>query len=356
MTTSDGALDESAAVRRALVDALVARHAQEAARSLAALYATVDPDEAAQEIDDDARARVVSALDEALDLAGYRALDDDEVRGSVRAEGIFPLSYDVDFSRLAFVRVWAKGERERETTRPTWGGLRRESVRFRAYSSVLVALAFRPRVPTLLERLRARLLPPTVRHEVAPGRLSLRLVRDVPKADLEIVFPDPRPRMKNAQVATIAVPFVSGVGILMWEWIVRPLVDGGRAAALSDAALTAVAVALAGHAYKTWQGHRAAVREFVNEVTRSLYFRSVAVNAGVPSVVAHEGARALADAARVVDEALARAPDAGAQGGVDARDDARALPALVSLGVVLRRDDGALVRAPLARLRALLDS
>lgn len=349
MTVRGAADDARDSERRALVELLLTRHAARTASLLDRLYAPVDPDEGALEPDAADRDRAIAALDDTLAVAGYRALSDDEIRGSVRAEGIFPLSYDVDFSRLAFVRVWAKGERARETTRPTWLGLRRESVRFVAYASVLVALAFRRREPTLLERVRARLLPPTVRHEVAPGRLSLRMVRDVPKADLEIVFPDPKPRMKNVQIVTIAVPFLSGIGILVWEWIVRPLLDGSARTALSEAALTAIAVALAGHAYKTWQSHRAAVREFVNEVTRSLYFRSVAVNAGVPALIAHEAARALSEDMRVVDD-----PDARPADGVSRDDIDRGLASLAALGIVERRGDAAFVAAPLERLRSLL--
>lgn len=281
LITDGGAHAPLLAELAGLLDAVFHAEARFRLETLKTTYAAFDPDVAARSPADASPDALEHVLTDVLTRANFTALSDDEVRASVFSEGIFPVSYDVDFGRLLRFQVWVRGAGTEEAVRAKFFGLRRETVRFDVYRRVFLALTFRAPLQSRWRALVHRLFPPLLEHVHQPGRTYLKLIRNVPQKDLEIVFPDPVPRMKNSQILQTAVPFVVGVGLMLWEWVLKPLVDGERHAAASEAAITAVAIALGGHAFKTWQGYREAVKEFLNEVTHSLYFRSVALNGGV---------------------------------------------------------------------------
>ncbi|MEW5850646.1 MAG: TMEM143 family protein [Myxococcota bacterium] len=272
---------EAEALRRFSALLTAHYHARFHARleTLKRAYAPFNPDAADTNLPPDAKT-FLTTLEAVLRDGNYVEIPEAEVHRSVLGEGIFPVSCEVDFHALELARVFALGESHDVLRTRSLGMVERE-LRFDTYRMVFMLLRFRPPVEptTTLGRLWQRLWPT---RTGVPGKLYLKLLKNVPKADLEILFPNPRPRMKPLHKLKIAIPLVTGVGILVHQWVVGPMLRGESPLSGSmSATLFAVVVALAGYIYKTWSNYRAQVREFLSEITHSLYFRSLATNAGV---------------------------------------------------------------------------
>ena len=139
-----------------------------------------------------------------------------------------------------------------------------------------------------------------------PGMIYTYFYKDVPKNDLELLFPNVRVGMNFRQKLLFAVPAIGGsVGVLIK--IIPQLVIiaglilfavGGTAWAerfdfeINDdsvslknmATITAVAgaiIALGGLAFKQWSGYHKRQIKFLKEVSEQLFFRNLATNRSV---------------------------------------------------------------------------
>jgi hypothetical protein len=133
-----------------------------------------------------------------------------------------------------------------------------------------------------------------------PGSMVIKLFKNIPKADLEMLFPNTQVKMKLKDKLMLGIPALAGgVGTLMKAsagliaffavlWALCAGLFGGKPADLSDpkligqlvGGLSALAI-LAGFIFKQWTKYKNRKIQFMKMLGDSLYFKNLDNNAGV---------------------------------------------------------------------------
>lgn len=171
-----------------------------------------DPDTRIVRVHDDeeraaARQQLLAGLRELLDDGNFEPVTDDELRMAFEEESLLELRLDVDESDFEDVLFFRRGETVRQEELTSFFGLRKKTVTFTNYEKVLILVTFKD-ADQLVDR-----VPDELPFE--PGSTILKLFQDVPRADLEMLFPNARPRMRALDKALIGVPaLISGIIVL----------------------------------------------------------------------------------------------------------------------------------------------
>ncbi len=177
-------------------------------------YAPFDPDpdtRTVRSFDAQERAaaheQLLEGLCELLDDGNFEPVTDEELRFAFEEESLLELRLDVDESDFDDVLFFRRGETVREEQLTSFFGLRTRTVTFTNYEKVLILVTFKD-----VDQLAGR-VPDELPFE--PGSTILKLFQDVPRADLEMLFPNAQPRMRPLDKALIGVPaLISGVIVL----------------------------------------------------------------------------------------------------------------------------------------------
>lgn len=230
---------------------------------------------------------LVAGLTALLQAANYEPIPRQTLEASLRGESLFQVRLAVDFDDFEDLLLFRRGSSERTATLRTWGGLRRRTITFDNYDRVALLVRFRDQA--WFDRKQRRDLP------FVPGSTVLKLFRNVPAADLEMLFPNTEVRMKPIDMLLIGVPAaVGGIVVLVTKLLGTLLLLGSLFAfwlglrddevVLDQTALVALAVGLGTLAVFVWkQVNRFKTRKirFLKALTENLYFKSLDNNAGV---------------------------------------------------------------------------
>jgi Protein of unknown function (DUF3754) len=250
-------------------------------------YAASDPDAATRRVAGTAPAdaRMVELLTGLLDKANYERLTQADIEQALHESSLFNVRLHVDFGDFSEVLLFCRGATQREEAVREWFGLRRRTLRFVNYDRVVLYLRLRPDFDP------ARSTLPVG----GGGAVLLRLFQNVPKADLEMLFPNTRIRMRTIDKLMIGVPAAVSGGIILTTKLSATLVVLGslfgfwlglkaKPAALDGAALTALLVGLAtlaGYFWKQFSNYKNRKLRFMQMLTQNLYFKNLDNNAGV---------------------------------------------------------------------------
>ena len=321
------------------------------------------------------RADLTDALERVLERANYERITDADLRAAFDEESLFRIRLHVDFDDFEQVLFYRRGETPRRETLPLLFGLRKREIEFASYDRVVIFVAFRD----------AAWFEARGRDELPflPGATLLKMFRNVPRADQEMLFPNTKVRMKTIDKLMIGVPAAaSGVVLLVTKLGPTLLLVGSllafwlgvhdREVRLDQAALLALAAGLGtlgGFLFKQFSSFKNRKIKFMKTLADSLYFRNLDNNAGVfhrlvdaaeeeeckeavlawTFLLTHEGALTAAALDAAIETYIAEQID----GPVDFEID-DALAKLERFGIVTRREDGTLTALePAAAARRL---
>jgi hypothetical protein len=253
-------------------------------------YASCDPDAATRQPGGASRdisvdPRLAVLLGELLDKANYEKLTKADVEQALHESSLFKVRLHVEFSDFSEALLYYRGVEEREETVRAWWGLHRRVIRFINYGRVVLYLRFRPDYE-----------PGSKAHtNVGRGAVMLKLFQNVPKADLEMLFPNTHIRMRNIDKLMIGVPAAVSGGIILATKLSATLILLGsllgfwlglhaKPVQLDTAALTALFVGLAtlgGYFWRQYSIYKNRKLRFMQNLTENLYFKSLDNNAGV---------------------------------------------------------------------------
>jgi hypothetical protein len=251
-------------------------------------YATLDPDLDTRRVDianEREQIPFVNLLDGLLEKANYERISEAELNQALNESSLFKIRLHVDFTDFAEVSLFARGQSQRSEVLPTWFGLGSRRIEFANYDRVVVYLKIRDdyQSPT-----------PELSHCRA-GATLLKLFRNVPSADLEMLFPNTRVRMRMRDKLFIGVPALVSGGIVFTTKLGASLVLLGslfgywlglhnQPTELNQArvmVLLAGAAALAGYLWKQFSNFKNRKIRFMQTLTQNLYFKNLDNNAGV---------------------------------------------------------------------------
>ena len=253
-------------------------------------YAELDPDADTRPVRLDQRAdeingpAFVDLLDGLLEKANYQRIGEAELNQALNESSLFRIRLHVDFADFAEVSLFARGQSLREEEIVDWFGLRRRRIEFINYDRVVVYL-----------RIRDDYDGDPRQNYCRPGATLLRLFRNVPRADLEMLFPNTQVRMRLIDKLLIGVPALVSGGIVLTTKLGASLVLLGslfgywlglhsEPTELNQArimVLLAGAAALGGYLWKQFSNFKNRKIRFMQALTQNLYFKNLDNNAGV---------------------------------------------------------------------------
>jgi hypothetical protein len=202
-------------------------------------------------------------------------------------ESLFKIRLAVDFDDFAEVLFFRRGERRRREILVSWAGLRKTPVAFTNYDRVVVYIQFKD--AAYFEAAGRRNLP------YKPGATLIKLFQNVPKADLEMLFPNSEIRMKTVDKLIIGIPAaVSGVVVVVSKLGASLALVGSLLAFWLGLRETAVDInqghlvalglglaALGGFLFKQINKFKNRKLRFMKALAENLYFKNLDNNAGV---------------------------------------------------------------------------
>lgn len=230
---------------------------------------------------------LISGLTDLLNAANFEPITEADLQEALAEESLFKVRLAVDFDDFDQILFFRRGSEKRQETVKTWWGLRKKTITFTNYARVVVYLHFKESA-YFDQQQRSKLT-------FTPGATLIKLFRNVPKADLEMLFPNSQVRMKTIDKLVIGVPAaVSGVVLLATKLGATMLLLGSLLAfwvgfsnepvEINQKHLVALGIAaatLAGFFYKQFSKFKNRKIRFMKTLADNLYFKNLDNNAGV---------------------------------------------------------------------------
>jgi hypothetical protein len=238
---------------------------------------------------DAAQERLVEELTALAEAANFERIGADDLDRAFVEESLLKVRLEADFDDFEDVVFYRRGVHTREEEQKRWFGLRRTTITFTTYGKVLVYVKFQD--AEHFEALDRKVddLPFT------PRSMIIKLFQDVPRADLEMLFPNARVRMRPIDKLLIGVPAAVSAVIMVVTKLVAALLpvllllafwfglrrepvelDQGQLVTLG-----AGLAALGGFLVRQFGKFKNRKIQFMKSLSENLYFRNLDNDAGV---------------------------------------------------------------------------
>ncbi len=236
-------------------------------------YACFDPDADTQAIEsvvgDERERRLGVLIDKFIELlahANFRRLSQDDVREALRSASDWGLNLDVDFDVFDRLELFARGDcvgrRSRRRWRNWW---RLEEVDVPIFRRLVLIL----RLKKLLK----------LGDKVDSESVFIKLFKDIPKQDLEMLLPGTRVKMSLLDRGKIALPALSGFAITILK-IIKGAVVLAVAGVYSTVAFIGLLAGTLGYGVRSFFGYLRTKEKYQLSLTQSLYYQNLDNNAG----------------------------------------------------------------------------
>ncbi|MBU6300494.1 MAG: DUF3754 domain-containing protein [Verrucomicrobia bacterium] len=243
---------------------------------------------------------VVSSFSELAELANYHQVSREELERSFKDSTLVELATDVDLDDFERVATFARGGSRRKIKVPRM--FREVEIEAEFWDCVILLLHFKGEDHFVTAKHRKAGTKPDLRFK--PGKIYTYHYKDVPKSDLELLFPNVRISMTNKDKLMMSVPAIgAGAAVLAkvggqfvllivavalamgWNWLrhqIDPLEQHNSVQALAAlSAVFTIVLALAGFAFKQWNTYKNKRNNFLKLVAENLFYRNLATNQSV---------------------------------------------------------------------------
>ncbi|MDF3050932.1 MAG: hypothetical protein K0R87_2570 [Pseudonocardia sp.] len=236
-----------------------------------------------------AQQRLVDELTALAEDANFERISSDDLGRAFVEESLMKVRLEADFDDFEQVVFYRRGVHTRQEELKHLFGLRRRTIEFTNYGKVLVYVKFKDAAHFNARGKDVDDLP------FKPGSTIIKLFQDVPRADLEMLFPNARVRMRLVDKLLIGVPaVVSGVIVVVtkllaslipvvlllgfWLGVHREPVELNQAQLV---ALGAALTAFGGYLVRQYSKFKNRKIQFMKALSENLYFRNLDNDAGV---------------------------------------------------------------------------
>ncbi|MBT4161378.1 MAG: DUF3754 domain-containing protein [Gammaproteobacteria bacterium] len=248
------------------------------------LYAPNNPDRDTRVIESDIEedGDFTETLRELLNKANYEMLDREAIEAAFNESSLFKLKLDIDFDDFEEALLFIRGESEHTEQVRTLFGLVRKEISFSNFDRVVIYIRLKKDVTSELA-------------QGKPGATMLKLFQNVPRADVEMLFPNTKVAMRALDKLMIGVPALIGAGAIVTTNVGTSLLLLGtllgfwfglhtEQVELDEARLVAILAGLGGlgsYVWKQFSNFRNRKLLFMQSLTQNLYFKNLDNNAGV---------------------------------------------------------------------------
>lgn len=224
-------------------------------------------------------------LDAVAREANFAPISQHDLDQSLAEESVFKLRLFVDFADFSEIVFYSRGTSQQTAMVSSWLGLRKSQIEFTNFEQVLVYIRFKP----------ASYFSDDQKRSFNPGSVVLKLFKNIPKADVEMLFPNTVIRMRLTDKLIIGIPaFFSGVialttkvgsslillGAILGFWL------GFRSepVSITQAELVVIATgagAVGAYLWKQFNSFKNRKIRFMKALTENLYFKNMDNDIGV---------------------------------------------------------------------------
>ena len=236
-----------------------------------------------------AQRRLVDELSALAEAANFERISTDDLDHAFTEESLMKVRLEADFDDFEQVLFYRRGERTRSEQVKQLFGLRRRTIEFTNFAKVLIYVKFKDAAHFEATGKDVDDLPFT------PESMIIKLFQDVPRADLEMLFPNARVRMRGIDKLLIGVPAViSGIIVVVtklvaallplllllgfWLGVRRQPVELNQGQLV---ALAAGVAAFGGYLVRQFSTFKNRKIQFMKALSENLYFRNLDNDAGV---------------------------------------------------------------------------
>lgn len=260
-------------------------------------------------------------LKEVLVNANYEKVSDEEMEQALRTQSLFNVSLIVDFEDFKEYVLYKRGESVKEVEVKKLFGLIKKKITMDVYDRVVIYLRFKDedyfvdkalgkhqlksgnafisfirKIKSIFRtKKREKILK---KLDVVPNSTTLKIFKNIPKADIEMLFPNTRIFMNVKDIALIGVPaligtivtfvtkFIASIGVLIGlvfvflatkDWNQNELMSLLQSAVRGFAAIGA----FGGYIVRQYGKYKNKKMNFMKELSENLYFRNLDNNKGV---------------------------------------------------------------------------
>lgn len=234
-----------------------------------------------------AHEQLATSLRELVEAANYEEISEEVFSQALREHTLLKIRLHVDFDDFDEVVFFRRGRHTTTETVRDLFGLRSKELTFENYDRVLIYVKFKD----------ADDLDPKRRAElpVEAGSTIIKLFEDVPRADLEMLFPNAQVRMRTLDKLVIGVPAAVGaiavlsskalaslglIFVLLGFW----LGIHDEPAQIDQATLVALGGgigAIGGYLWRQFNKFKSRKIQFLKLLSDNLYFKNLDNDAGV---------------------------------------------------------------------------
>ena len=277
-----------------LLDNVLAFEFHHTLESLKDQYADVDPDADTRRItalrpavdkEEDSDNNFAEQLHLLLQQANYELISQQDINQALKESSLFKIRLHVDLEDFSEVLLFCRGESIQQETIYRFMRWFPKTIEFINFERVVVYIRLKDDESTISQD----------SDGSRPQTALLKLFQNVPKGDLEMLFPNTSIRMRTKDKLMIGVPAVISGGIVLTTKVGASLLLLGSLIAFwlgfSDTpvelnkttllALVAGFGALAGYLWKQFSSFKNRKIRFMQSLTQNLYFKNLDNNAGV---------------------------------------------------------------------------
>jgi len=199
-----------------------------------------------------------------MERANFQRLSRSDLENALASVGHHGLRLEVDLDGFDRLEMYCRGELKRSQLRRTWRKFYRlEQIELPVYQRLVIIFRLRDGRHTT--------------RRLDTQDVFIKLFKDVPKADLEMLLPGTRIRMSLKDRIKIIMPTVSGVAVSIYKAFKGALL----AAAAGLYGILAVVGVTCGYGVRSFYGYLQTKQRYQLNLTESLYYQNLDNNAGV---------------------------------------------------------------------------
>lgn len=203
-----------------------------------------------------------------MERANFKRLKREEVERALQeVASVSGINTHVDLDMFQRMELFVRGEVTGRIHRRSWWKLgRKEEIHIPLYQRLVLIVKLRPH--KRLDR------------DIDTSRVYLKVFKEIPKADQDMLLPGARVRFSRLDQALIIYPLAAGIGLTMYN-IIGASIKEASAAAFGSLLTWGLAGAMGGYSYKCYYNYQVKKQDYSLKLTKSLYYKSLDNNTGV---------------------------------------------------------------------------